>query len=159
MLNLVRADCCKRATGPVRFHSAKGADVKQTDRYFYPAVFTYAPEQEIAVVFPDLDVATSGVDEGDALLSARGLLGITMYGLEQDGAPIPVPSRVSDVPLEANERAVLVDVYMPSVRLASANRAVSRTVTLPAWLNAQAMERGFNFPQVLQEALKEKLQA
>lgn len=129
------------------------------NRYFYPAVFTYEPEQEIAVVFPDLDVATSGVDEQNALMSARELLGITMYGIEQDGLEPPVPTHVNEVDVAANERAVLVDVYMPSVRLASANRAVSRTVTLPAWLNAQAAERGFNFSQVLQEALKERLQA
>lgn len=129
------------------------------NRYFYPAVFTYEPKQEIAVVFPDLDVATSGVDEQDALMSARELLGITMYGIEQDGLVPPVPTHVNEVDVAANERTVLVDVYMPSVRLASANRAVSRTVTLPAWLNAQAAERGFNFSQVLQEALKERLQA
>lgn len=129
------------------------------NRYFYPAVFTYEPEQEIAVVFPDLDVATSGVDEQDALMSARELLGITMHGIEQDGLEPPVPTHVNEVDVAANERTVLVDVYMPSVRLASANRAVSRTVTLPAWLNAQAAERGFNFSQVLQEALKERLQA
>lgn len=49
--------------------------MKQVERYFYPAVFTYEPEQEIAVVFPDLDVATSGTDDTDALLSARELLG------------------------------------------------------------------------------------
>ena len=29
--------------------------MKKIERYFYPAVFTYEPEQEIAVVFPDLD--------------------------------------------------------------------------------------------------------
>ena len=52
--------------------------MKKPERYFYPAVFTYEPGQEIAVVFPDLDVATSGIDEDDALLSARDLLGITM---------------------------------------------------------------------------------
>ena len=34
--------------------------MKQVERYFYPAVFSYAPDQEIAVTFPDLDVATSG---------------------------------------------------------------------------------------------------
>lgn len=28
--------------------------MKKIDRYFYPAVFTYEPGQEIAVVFPDL---------------------------------------------------------------------------------------------------------
>lgn len=131
--------------------------MKQKDRYFYPAVFTYEPDQEIAVVFPDLDVATSGVDENDALLSARELLGIVLFGLEEDGEPLPQPSALSSIPLEANERSVLIDVYMPSVRMANVNKSVNRTVTLPAWLNAAAMENSINFSQVLQEALKQQL--
>ncbi len=131
--------------------------MKQQERYFYPAVFTYEPGQEIAVVFPDLDVATSGKDDDDALLSARELLGCALYGLEEDGEPIPAPSALAEVPLERNERAVLVDVYMPSVRMANVNRSVSRTVTLPAWMNAAAQERGVNFSQVLQDALRELL--
>lgn len=77
--------------------------MKKVERYFYPAVFTYEPEQEIAVTFPDLDIATSG----------------------------------------ENERAVLVDVYMPSIRMAQVNRSVNRIVTLPAWLNAAALERNY----------------
>ena len=28
--------------------------MKKTERYFYPAVFTYKPEQEIAVTFPEV---------------------------------------------------------------------------------------------------------
>lgn len=131
--------------------------MKQKDRYFYPAVFTYEPDQEIAVVFPDLDVATSGVDENDALLSARELLGVVLFGLEEDGEPLPQPSALSSIPLEANERSVLIDVYMPSVRMANVNKSVNRTVTLPAWLNAAAMENRINFSQVLQEALKQQL--
>ena len=46
---------------------------------------------------------------------------------------------------------------MPSVRMANENRAVNRTVTLPAWLNAAALERNINFSQVLQEAMKTKM--
>lgn len=38
--------------------------------------------------------------------------------------------------MDENERAVPVDVFMPAVRQAESNRAVNRTVTLPAWLNA-----------------------
>lgn len=131
--------------------------MKTKDRYFYPAVFTYEPGKEIAVTFPDLDVATSGEDEDDALLSARELLGCVIYGLEEDGEPIPAPSPLAQVPVEDNERAVLVDVYMPSIRMAQVNKSVSRTVTLPAWLNAKALELNVNFSQVLQDALKEKL--
>lgn len=73
--------------------------MKKVERYFYPAVFTYEPEKEIAVV----------------------------------------------------------DVYMPSIRMAQVNRSVNRTVTLPAWLNAAALERNVNFSQILQDALKKEL--
>lgn len=128
--------------------------MKKTERYFYPAVFTYEDGEEIAVVFPDLDVATSGINDDDALLSARELLGCVMFGLEQDGEEIPVPTPLNAVALEENERVVLVDAYMPSVRMAQNNKSVNRTVTLPAWLNAAALERNINFSQVLQDALK-----
>lgn len=131
--------------------------MKKDDRYFYPAVFTYEPDCEIAVTLPDFDVATSGVDEGDALMSARELLGITIFGMEQDGEELPVPSHVNNVKVEENERAVLVDVFMPSIRMANVNKSVTRTVTLPAWLNALAMENGENFSQVLQEGLRQRL--
>ena len=131
--------------------------MKKTERYFYPAVFGYEDGQEISVVFPDLDCATSGEDDTDALLSARELLGLVLFGLEEDGEPIPPPSPLKDIKAESNERVVLVDVYMPSVRMAEETRSVNRTVTLPAWLNAAALEKNVNFSQVLQNALKQEL--
>lgn len=131
--------------------------MKKADRYFYPAIFSYEDGQEISVVFPDLDVATSGVNEDDALLSARELLGCALFGLEEDNEPIPKPTHLQDVALQENERAVLVDVFMPSVRTANINKSVNRTVTLPAWLNSAAMERNINFSQVLQDALREQI--
>lgn len=131
--------------------------MKKVERYFYPAIFGYEPGQEISVVFPDLDVATSGINDDDALLSARELLGCALFGLEEDGEEIPAPTPLPEVVTSANERAVLIDVYMPSVRQAQINRSVNRTVTLPAWLNAAALERNINFSQVLQDALKSQL--
>lgn len=131
--------------------------MKKTERYFYPAVFTYEEGQEIAVVFPDLNVATSGNNDDDALLSARELLGCVMYGLEEDGEEIPAPTPLSEVKTQENERAVLIDVYMPSIRMVNVNRSVNRTVTLPAWLNAAALEKNINFSRVLQDALIEQL--
>lgn len=125
--------------------------MKKVERYFYPAVFTFEPGEEIAVFFPDLDVATSGVNEDDALLSARELLGCVLYGLEEDGEEIPAPTSLKEVVVKGNECVVLIDVYMPSVRMAHLNRSVNRTVTLPAWLNAAALERNINFSQVLQD--------
>ena len=131
--------------------------MRKVNRYFYPAVFTYEEGQEIAVFFPDLDVATSGENEDDALLSARELLGVVLSGLEEDGDVIPKASSLRDVVVKENEKVVLIDVFMPSYRMANVNRSVNRTVTLPAWLNAAALEVNLNFSQVLHEALKEKL--
>ena len=131
--------------------------MKKEERYFYPAIFQYEEGQEISVLFPDLDCATCGVDDKDALLSARELLGRVLYGLEEDGEDIPAPTPLSDIKTQDNEKVVLIDVYMPSVRMAEENKSVNRTVTLPAWLNAAAVERNINFSQTLQEALREKI--
>lgn len=131
--------------------------MKEVVRYFYPAIFIYEPGKEIAVDFPDLKCATSGINDDDAFLSARELLGCVLIGLEEDNEEIPTPTPLSEIKLRENERAVLIDVYMPSVRMAHVNRSVNRTVTLPAWLNAAALERNINFSQVLQDALKSQL--
>lgn len=131
--------------------------MKKPDRYVYPAILHYESGGEIAVVFPDLDAATSGENDLDALKSARELLGCVLYGLEEDGEPVPNPTPLSDLRIHEDEALILVDVFMPAIRQAQRNRSVSRTVTLPAWLNAKAVENGVNFSQVLQDALKRQL--
>ncbi len=39
------------------------------------------------------------------------------------------------------------------------DKSVRKTLTIPAWLNAAALEMNLNFSQVLQEALLAKVQA
>lgn len=132
--------------------------MKKQDKYIYPAVFTYEDGYEIAVTFPDLPgCATSGKDDAEALEMAKDALGGHLWCMENDQDEIPIPTRFQDVALENNERAVLVEVYMPVVRLSQENKAVNRTVTLPAWLNAAALANKVNFSQLLQAALIEKL--
>lgn len=36
-------------------------------------------------------------------------------------------------------------------------KSVKKTLTIPAWLNQEALKRGLNFSKVLQEALKERI--
>jgi predicted RNase H-like HicB family nuclease len=131
--------------------------MKKKERYFYPAIFTYEDGQEISIEFPDLDVATSAVNEQDALLSARELLGCVIFGLEEDGENLPHPTPLSNISPQSNERVLLIDVYMPSIRNANINKSVNRTVTLPAWLNSIALEHNINFSQLLQDAIKAQL--
>lgn len=132
--------------------------MKKKDTYLYPAIFTYEEGEEIAVTFPDLPgCATSGADDKEAYDMARDALGGFMWCLEDDGDDIPKATPLAEVKVEDNERAVLVEVFMPAIRLAQQNRSVNRTVTLPAWMNAAAMDKGVNFSQVLQAALVEQL--
>ena len=128
----------------------------KTERYFYPAIFNYE-DDEIAVIFPDLNVATRGENEQDALISARELLGVVMLGLEEDKEEIPTPSQLNRVKLQKGETVTLIDVYMPSIRNANINKSVNRTVTLPTWLNSIAIEHNINFSQLLQDAIKKQL--
>ena len=124
------------------------------DSYLYPAVFTYEEGYEIAVTFPDFPgCTTSGADDAESLKMAKEALGGHIWGMEMDNDEIPEPTSLCDVELEENERAVLVDVFMPAIRLEKENKSVNRTVTLPAWLNAAALEKDINFSQVLQAAL------
>lgn len=131
--------------------------MKRPDTYLFPAVFTYEDGQ-ISVTWPDLPgCVTCGDTQAEALKNAREALGGHLYCMEEDGDPIPSPSEISAAELDDNECPVLIDVFMPSVRMAKETRSVNRTVTLPAWLNAAALEKGVNFSQVLQLALMEQL--
>lgn len=133
---------------------------KKPDYYCFPAILTFEEGDEIAVTFPDLPgCATSGEDDADALKMAQEALGGHLWCMEDEGMDIPVPTALKDVEHEQNEQVILVRVFMPSVRLSEENRSVNRTVTLPAWLNAAALERGINFSQVLQEALRAQIGA
>ena len=119
---------------------------------------TYEEGYEIAVTFPDLPgCATSGETEAEAVAAGREALGLHLFGMEEDGDDIPSPSPAKDIQLEAGEVIAMIDVFMPSIRLNQKNKAVNRTVTLPAWLNAKAVECGINFSQLLQDAIKKEI--
>ena len=132
--------------------------MKKQDKYVYPAIFTYEDGYEIAVTFPDFQgCATSGANEQEALAMAKDALGGHIWCLEKDGDKIPTPTNLRDVLLEPTEYVILIDVYMPAIRLSQETRSINRTVTLPAWLNAVALDKGINFSQVLQSALVHEL--
>ncbi len=129
------------------------------DHYVFPAVFFYAPEG-ITITFPDLPGCISEADTDEqALRNAHDALGSRLYADEEDDTPIPEPSRLIDVVLQPNERAVLVEVDMAVVRQRVKPVYVKKTLTIPESLNKRATEAGVNFSQVLAEALKQKLGA
>ena len=127
--------------------------------YTYPAFFYY-DDDGISIEFPDLPgCLPCGHTSEEAFRRAKEALGLHLFGLEQEGEPIPEPTPVEKLHPEDGAVVAMVEVFMPAVRSAGVNSSVTRTVTLPAWLNAAARERNINFSQVLQDALKQQLGA
>lgn len=125
--------------------------------YTFPAFF-YFEEDGISIEFPDLPgCLPCAHGQEEAFRNAKEALGLHLYGMEQDGEAIPEPTPVHALHPEEGGVIVMVDVFMPAVRDRMNNRSVNRTVTLPAWLNAAAVEYGINFSQVLQDALKNQM--
>lgn len=127
------------------------------DRYVFPAFF-YFDEDGISIEFPDLPgCLPCAHSQEEAFHNAKEALGLHLYGMEQDHDTIPTPTVVSQLRPDKGGIVAMIEVFMPSVRDRINNRSVNRTVTLPAWLNAVALEQSVNFSQVLQDALKAKL--
>ena len=127
------------------------------DYYIYPAIFNYEDEQ-ITISFPDLPGCFScGKDDQDALFMAKDALGLYLVSAEEDGEELKSPSKLNDIDLKKNERAVLIEVNMPLFRETVQNTSVKKTLTIPKWINDLAEKNKVNFSQVLQTALKNVL--
>ncbi len=125
--------------------------------YVYPAIFHYA-DDGIFISFPDLPGCFSVGDiEEEALRMAQEALSLHLYGMEQDGDPIPAPSKANEVALEDDEVVTLIKVWMPPFRDEMQNRSVKKTLTIPKWLDDIATEHKVNFSRILQEGLMEHL--
>lgn len=81
-------------------------------KYMYPAIFRYEPAAEISIDFPDLEVATSGISERDAIDSAKELLLCVLMGLLGDGDHIPDPTPMEKIEIGENEKVALIEVEM-----------------------------------------------
>lgn len=125
--------------------------------YAYPAFFYY-DDDGISIKFPDLPGCLPCAETTEeAFRNAKEALGLHLYGMEQDGDPIPAPTPVHDLRPEEGGIVTIVDVFMPSIRDRINNRMVKKTLTIPAWLNREAEAANVNFSQILQDSLKSYL--
>ena len=127
-------------------------------KYAYPAIVTRENDGLYAVEFPDLDgCATSGSSLPDALEMAEDALCLTLYDMEEEGEAIPAPSDLKAVQNSTDEIVSLVCCDTIAYRKLYNNKAVKKTLTIPAWLNTLAERADLNFSSVLQDALKLRL--
>ena len=75
------------------------------DTYAYIGILEYGEEGSVGVRFPDLPgcIAVGDTTE-QALEDAKSSLALHLYGMEQDGEPIPAPSDIRSLKLEEGRR-------------------------------------------------------
>ncbi len=126
-------------------------------KYVYPAIFT--PEESgFSIVFPDIDGCfTQGEDIADGIKMAEDALALMLTYYEDEQKEIPTPSPINTLVLENGAFTSYISCDTAVYRRLMNNVAVKKTLSIPSWLNDSATAAGLNFSQVLQEALKEKL--
>lgn len=132
-------------------------------KLYYPAVLHEAEktEQGYWIEFPDLPGCIS---EGDTLeetiTMAKKAIGTWfMPNPLNPNQEMPMPSKPIDIKLDHPSDCVVLIEY-DSIAWAKIynNRAVKKTLTIPAWLNELAEKKDINYSQVLKEALMRKLE-
>lgn len=126
-------------------------------KYAYPAIFS-SEEGGFSIRFPDFEscyTSAESIEEGMEM--ATDVLCLTLYDMEEKGLPIPSPTSIKELSTSDNEFATLVVCDTIEYRKEYDNRAVKKTLTIPAWLNNMAERAGVNFSATLQNALKQQL--
>ena len=71
--------------------------------------------------------------------------------------PFPPASHPSDIKTDGRDFTTLITWDEAEYLRRIDSRAVKKTLTIPAWMDALAKERHLNFSQILQGALRQKL--
>lgn len=127
----------------------------------YPALFIESEEVQGAytVEFPDLPgCVTYGEDMAEAIFMAEDAASGWVLTSLEDGEVIPKASKVQDmeVPKNGFVSVILLDIDKYSEKYG--NKAVKKTLTIPAWLNSYTESNNISCSKVLQEALFRMLQ-
>lgn len=127
------------------------------NKLFYPAIFHKAEEGGFWISFPDFpECLTEGDDMQQAYEMAVVALGLALVSRKEEKEQIPVPSEIDSIQKDEGT-LVIVEFNMLEYQRKHSSRAIKKTLSIPEWLNEEAVAMGINFSQVLQEALMLKL--
>lgn len=128
------------------------------NKLFYPAIFHMAEEGGFWITFPDLpECMTQGDNMQDAYEMAVDALGLALTSRKQEKQEIPAASELNQIAVGKDEYCVIIEFDMLAYKKRTNSKAVKKTLTIPEWLNEEAVALGVNFSQVLQEALIQKI--
>ena len=127
-------------------------------KLFYPAIFNKAEEGGYWVTFPDLpECVTEGDDMEEAYGMAVDALGLALIDRIISKEELPKASSIENIERQEDGSVVVIQFDKAEYERKHNNKAVKKTLTIPEWLNEEALAMNINFSQVLQEALMEKV--
>lgn len=126
-------------------------------KFLYPAKIIKNPDNSYTVDLIDLvGCTTEGETLVEALENAQEAIGLFLEDLKEEEYPkATIP--FNHIKLNENEFITIIDFDVDEYRRKYDSKAVKKTLTIPNWLNTKAEEKGLNFSQVLQFALKKEL--
>ena len=121
-------------------------------KYVYAAIFEAADEGGYAVSFPDLPGCHSqGETLYEALAMAQSALTQWIEYLTDKKVTLPPASEIEDI---KHDDSGFINFIHADIK---DTRAVKRTVSIPKWMDEEAVKSGLSLSRVLQNALHEKL--
>nr|DAN05547.1 MAG TPA: putative nuclease [Caudoviricetes sp.]DAQ87211.1 MAG TPA: putative nuclease [Caudoviricetes sp.] len=122
--------------------------------FVYPAIFN-KEEDGYWSNFIDFDsVYSDGDTLEEVMANTSNALGFYLEDLKE----YPTPTTdISKIKLDKNQFISFISVDMEVYKEKFSDKAVKKTLSLPAWINTLALEKKINFSEVLKEALIKKL--
>lgn len=127
-------------------------------KLFYPAIFHFAEEGGFWISFPDFpECFTQGDNMQQAYEMASDALDLAITSLLDEQSTLPSPTPPYKIVAKEKEVGVIIEFDLLAYKKRTNSKAVKKTLSIPEWLNEEAMSANLNFSQILQEALKEHL--
>ena len=129
------------------------------NKLFYPALFQKAEEGGFWVTFPDIpECMTQGDDMEEAYDMAVNALGLCLSDMEKEHSPIPAATSPDKIVVEPDSFLAVIEFDMLAYKKRNSSSSVKKTLSIPEWLNEEALALNVNFSQVLQDALIDLVQ-
>ncbi len=120
----------------------------------YPAIFEEDDDGSFSVMFPDLPGCfTCGDNIAEAIYMAVDAASGWILGEIEEGHNIPKASNRNDIKCEAGCFINMIALDMDSYIEKYGQKAVKKTLTIPAWMDTYVESHGLSCSKLLQDAI------
>lgn len=127
--------------------------------YIYTAVFTPIGNGGYYARVPDLPgCITTGKSLGDAIDQITDAMNAWLVVAEDEGLGIASPTPQEQLERASGTICSVIKADTLDYRSRTDTRATRKNVSLPIWMSQMADKRGINCSQLLQDALRKKLE-